>query len=46
MFDFEYSDERKDLLALYSKGKKMQWDAEHRIDWNQELEYENPRACP
>ena len=46
VFDFEYSDDRKDLLALYSKGKKQQWDAEHRIDWSQELEYENPMGMP
>lgn len=46
VFDFEYSDDRKDLLALYAKGKKQQWDAEHRIDWSQELEYENPMGMP
>ncbi|MGD8326121.1 MAG: diiron oxygenase [Sphingomonadales bacterium] len=46
IFNWEYSDERKDLLALYSKGKKQQWDAEHRIDWNQELDPENPQQLP
>ncbi len=46
VFDFEYSDDRKDLLKLYSKGKAQQWDAEHRIDWSQELEYENPMGMP
>ncbi len=46
VFDFEYSDDRKDLLKLYAKGKAQQWDAEHRIDWSQELEYENPMGLP
>ena len=46
VFDFEYSDDRKDLLKLYAKGKAQQWDAEHRIDWSQELEYENPMGMP
>ena len=46
VFDFEYSDDRKDLLKLYAKGKAQQWDAEHRIDWSQELDYENPMGLP
>lgn len=46
VFDFDYSDDRKDLLKLYAKGKQQQWDAEHRIDWSQELEYENPMGLP
>ena len=46
VFDFEYSDDRKDLLKLYAKGKAQQWDAEHRIDWSEELDYENPMGLP
>jgi hypothetical protein len=46
IFDFEYSDERRDLLSLYAKGKKMQWDAAERIDWDQELDWENPQGMP
>lgn len=46
IFNWEYSDERKDLLNLYSKGKKQQWDAEHRIDWSLELDPENPQQLP
>ena len=45
-FTWGYSDERQDLLNLYSKGKKLQWDAEDRIDWNQELDWENPQGMP
>lgn len=46
VFDFEYSDDRSDLLSLYAKGKKMQWDAADRIDWSQDLDWENPQGMP
>lgn len=46
IFDFEYQDERDDLLSLYAKGKKMQWDAAERINWDQELDWENPQGMP
>ena len=46
VFDFQYSDERDDLLALYAKGKKLQWDAADRIDWSLELDYDNPQGMP
>jgi hypothetical protein len=46
VFNFSYSDERKDLLALYSKGKQQQWDAEYRIDWDQGIDFENPQGMP
>jgi len=41
-FMWEYDDERADLLKLYDKGKKQQWDAAERIDWSQDLDFENP----
>ena len=37
-FRWEYDDGRKDLLNLYRKGKKLQWNAEERIDWSQDLD--------
>ncbi|MFZ5608110.1 MAG: diiron oxygenase [Pseudomonadota bacterium] len=46
VFNWDYSDQRRDLLSLYAKGKKQQWDAEHRIDWSQELDPENPQQLP
>ncbi|GHF27968.1 hypothetical protein GCM10017044_23930 [Kordiimonas sediminis] len=46
IFDWNYSDDRADLLNLYSKGKSMQWDGEHRLDWDVELEYGNPMGLP
>jgi P-aminobenzoate N-oxygenase AurF len=41
-FTWEYDDNRDELLALYDKGKKQQWDAAERIDWSQDLDPENP----
>ena len=42
-FSWEYQDERRDLLDLYDKGKRGQWDAALRIDWSQDLDPENPQ---
>ena len=43
---WEYDDGRESLLNLYRKGKRQQWDAEHRIDWSQDLDPENPAGLP
>ena len=45
-FCWEYDDGRKDLLNLYRKGKKLQWNAEERIDWSVDLDPENPEGLP
>jgi hypothetical protein len=45
-FTWEYDVERQRLLSLYQKGKDKQWDAQKRIDWDQELDYENPLGTP
>jgi len=41
-FTWEYEDGSDDLLRLYAKGKKQQWDAAQRIDWSEELDADNP----
>jgi hypothetical protein len=46
LFDWNYSDDRNDLLNLYGKGKSMQWDTETRIDWSLELDPDNPQGMP
>lgn len=46
LFTWNYGDDRKDLLNLYSKGKSMQWDTDVRIDWDHELDPENPLGLP
>ena len=45
-FDWEYEDGRADLLNLYRKAKRLQWNAEERIDWSQDLDPENPAGLP
>lgn len=45
-FNFAYDDDRQDLLALYEKGKRKQWNAKERIDWSQDLDFENPMMLP
>jgi para-aminobenzoate N-oxygenase AurF len=45
-FRWEYDDERAELLALYDKGKRQQWDAQQRIDWSGELDPDNPMQLP
>ena len=46
LFNWEYDSGRDDLLNLYEKGKRMQWNAVDRIDWSQELDDNNPMGMP
>jgi len=45
-FTWEYDDSRARLLALYQKGKDKQWDATTRIDWDQDVDVDNPLGIP
>lgn len=45
-FDWRYDDGRKQMMHLYQKGKDMQWDAISRIDWEEELDPDNPMQMP
>jgi hypothetical protein len=45
-FRWEYDDGRESLLKLYEKGKNLQWNANERIDWRQDLDPENPEGLP
>jgi len=45
-FRWEYDDGRAELLALYDKGKRQQWDAQERIDWSKDLDCDNPMMLP
>jgi hypothetical protein len=45
-FSWEYRDGRAELLDLYEKGKRKQWNASDRIDWSQALDPENPQQMP
>jgi hypothetical protein len=46
VFRWEYDDGRDALLALYEKGKNLQWNTTTRIDWSQDLDPENPQELP
>jgi hypothetical protein len=41
-FTWDYDARSEDLLKLYSKGKKEQWDADARIDWSLPVDPEDP----
>ena len=41
-FTWDYDSRSDELLRLYSKGKKEQWDAETRIDWSLPVDPEDP----
>jgi hypothetical protein len=41
-FTWEYEDGSAELLDLYEKGKKQQWNASERLDWSKELQEDNP----
>jgi hypothetical protein len=45
-FTWTYDVERQRLLALYQKGKDKQWDAQKRIDWDLDLDEDNPLGMP
>ena len=50
-FTWEYDDGRDRLLRLYQKGKDKQWDQVTRIDWDIEVDPDDPwasrtRPCP
>ncbi|HEX7761960.1 MAG TPA: ferritin-like domain-containing protein [Caulobacteraceae bacterium] len=45
-FNWDYDDGRATMMGLYRKGVEMQWNAETRIDWTQELDEDNPEQLP
>ncbi|HTX48451.1 MAG TPA: ferritin-like domain-containing protein [Caulobacteraceae bacterium] len=45
-FNWDYDEGRATMMGLYRKGVEMQWNAETRIDWSQELDEENPEQLP
>jgi hypothetical protein len=45
-FNWDFAPERSRLLNLYERGKTMQWNANDRIDWSQQLDPENPQQLP
>ncbi len=45
-FNWDYDDGRDQLLSLYQKGKDKQWDAIHRIDWELDVDPDDPLGMP
>ncbi len=45
-FNWEYDGGRERLLNLYDKGKQKQWDAQVRIDWDQDIDPSDTSAAP
>jgi hypothetical protein len=45
-FTWEYEDGSAELLRLYGKGKKQQWDAAERLDWSLDVDPDNPMGVP
>lgn len=45
-FNWEYDTGRDRLLNLYDKGKQKQWDAQVRIDWDQDIDPGDTSAAP
>jgi len=45
-FNWDYDEGRAAMMGLYRKGVEMQWNAETRIDWSQELDEDNPQQLP
>src|SRR5437899_8346480 len=46
VFRWEYEDGRDALMSLYEKGKQLQWNANIRIDWSQDVDRANPQELP
>ena len=42
-FSWECEDGKRELLDLYDKGKRQQWDAALRLDWSINLDLETPQ---
>lgn len=46
VLSWTYDNSRDELLALYDKGKRRQWNADYRIDWSPDLPEDNPMEMP
>jgi hypothetical protein len=46
VFDFDYANGRDALLRLYDKGTRRQWVASDRINWDVDVNFENPLGVP
>lgn len=45
VFNWEYHTDRDDLMRLYEKGKRLQWNASTDIDWSIDVDPERDRLA-
>jgi hypothetical protein len=45
-FNWEYDTGRQRMLSLYEKGKDKQWNTQHRIDWDHDVDTSNQEMAP
>jgi hypothetical protein len=41
-----FGPEQKELLSIYSKAKRQQWDSDRDLDWSHQLDPDNPLRMP
>lgn len=46
VFNWEYDNQRGQLVTLYGKGKQKQWDSEVRLDWSINVDPGSPDNAP
>ena len=46
VFDFRYGDGRDEMMRLYDKGKRQQWNVDEGIDWSVAFDPEDPLQLP
>jgi P-aminobenzoate N-oxygenase AurF len=46
LFSWDYGAGTDQMLHLYSRGKQRQWDADVRLNWDHEVDPDNPLGLP
>jgi hypothetical protein len=46
LFNWDYDTQDDQMLRLYNQGKQRQWDADDRLDWNHQVDPDNPLGMP
>jgi P-aminobenzoate N-oxygenase AurF len=46
LFNWDYDSVDDQMLRLYNQGKQRQWDADDRLDWDHQVDPDNPLGMP
>ncbi|WP_030198182.1 diiron oxygenase [Streptomyces sp. NRRL S-87] len=46
VISWDYDERNERMLRLYTQGKQRQWDMEDRLDWDHEVDPDNPLGLP